>query len=247
MKRANNTSLAFRPPKRRITAENAVAVKSVSKDEIQDAEIKKLKAQVKRLAKKPEVKVKYFGASSTTPAYLSGRNAYTIGFSSIAGGSGEEQRVGNQIRAKRLIVRLHMLQTGSSYPIRIIIFNDKQHGASAAISAENITGTDVSLLEDAGFTGSYPITAQTYQHDMAFRFHVYRDVVFDYRQGTQNVPVVLNFDIPLDLVVQYDDAGGTYADVLTNMIQLYVGLSNTAGSGTPLTISMGAQIQFTDS
>lgn len=246
MKRANNSSQAFRVPAAKRSRTTPVVVTTMNKDQVQDEEIKRLKSQVRKLTKQPEVKHRMFAYTSIPLPFFNKFTGY-IGLSAIPNGTADNERIGNQIRARRLKIRLSFANTNQT-PVRIIIFNDKQHGGATSIAAESIStsSNNFALLNDAGQGNAFPIQDQVHNHDMSFRYHVYRDVVFDYRNNTQSgTRLHYQFDVLLnDLLVGYAGSGGGITDVVSNMLQ--VAVITTANTGTPLSPSIQAELEYTD-
>lgn len=205
------------------------------------AEIKKLQTKVRRLEKRPEVKSTY-NTYNATPSVVGTLANATLAFSSVPVGTDDDSRIGNQIIAKHLRVRVHLTPSTSSRTYRILIFSDKAHSGSSVLAASNLHGNNFSVLEDGG--AMVPVYVMNHKSETRHRYKIYRDIVFTISPNQDNVNAnVQVFDIPLNLKVEYVDTFTANTSVQKNMLQISVS-EQTATTGTP--ISIQGELEFID-
>lgn len=232
----------------------------------QARELALLKKKVRKLTSQNEVKSR---ETSFSAAMVNGGGPLTdiawlsnIGLSDIPQDTGENERLGDQITVKRIVVKgivESRPENKNSTAFRVIVFRDKQHNNNSAIASAALYGSDVSLLQWQA-TGSSLPESMLRRHQNMHRYQVYRDVVLianpqaisDYEPTTGNtstfatVKVPFSFDIPIpDTKVNYGSNLGDNTAVNDNMFQLAIATVNQAGASTSY-VSVSAQIHYVD-
>lgn len=199
------------------------------------------------------------GTYSTSPSetYI-----YTRSLSLIPQGTGDHQRIGDQVVVKGIEFDLRIIVPSTQLApllFRICLFKDKQQSNSSSIAAAGPFGAKTSPFEDVG-TG-IDVAIMQRKWDMKNRYKFYRDVleeakskvILDYDPTTGNtttlVPpnIVRRFAVKIPPTkVQYTAGGGGNGDVSTNMFQLGVYAVRTGSNLTAPTIQISGRVIFTD-
>lgn len=260
MKR-NQRNYPSRTPytKRRKLAGEPVSERAAQVDTARELAL--LKKKVRKITSNIEVK----NRSSTFTSPMVSESGDTVwlsatGYSDIPRGDADDQRIGDSIAVKRILVK-GMVETTSTnlFPtsVRILLFRDKIHRNANGIAASNLYGTSDSILEQQS-TGAPQVQAMLPRHNQATRYQIYRDIVLvanpqavlinNATNTTQfaRVQMPFSFDVSIpDIKVHYNDAEGGNNDVNDNMFQLSVATYQATLSSAP-TVSISSQIFYTD-
>jgi len=118
----------------------------------------------------------------------------------LAQGLNVSQRLGGQVRVRRIVVRLNLVAGDAYNYTRVTLLVDKQ------VNKAIFVDTDLYLATASVMS---PL-----QDDYSDRFFIIRDFT---RTVTGAKPFDIRLDIPCDIEVYYSATGGTIANVASNM------------------------------
>lgn len=192
--------------------------------------------EVRKLSKGIEVKTA--DATIYSDAFNWALNGLCVQLNPVAVGTGSTQRIGEQIRAKRITVRANMnIANASNFTYRFLVVRDKRSdGAVPSVPAIMTSGRTTALFID----------------DVVDRFEVLHDRTVDNNVSfnAQDYRATHVIDIPMDLTMGYDGANAT--DFCQNPVFLIV--LGELGSTTQYTSLIGneafvgfySRLQYTD-
>jgi len=192
--------------------------------------------EVRKLSKGVEVKTA--DATIFSDASLWALNGLCVQLNPVAQGVGVTQRLGEQIRGRRITVRCNMnIANASNFCYRFILVRDKRSdGAVPSVPAIMTSGRTTSQFID----------------DVVDRFEVLHDRTIDNNVSfnAQDFRSTHIIDVPLDLIMGYDGANAT--DFNQNPIFLIVlgelgsTTQYTALAGNEAFVGFYSRLQYTD-
>ncbi|AXH73100.1 MAG: putative capsid protein [Cressdnaviricota sp.] len=253
MKRASTYNARAPPAKRRRTSAKSSKVN-----------LSLLQRKVNQLSRGVETKVKQFIESG--PMLVSGSGPTwqtTVGLSDIAQGAGDQERIGSKVMATGISFSFLITPDRRNlkpFTYRVVVFRDKQHSNSASLAAQGPYGGQTAPFQTMTL-GNEEVAVMPYNWDMRGRYQFYRDkthtlnpvVALDYDPTNGNTSEIIpeayveHFDIkfPSPIPIYYTGAGGTNAEVSTNMFQIGIYASQNNVAFQP-DISIGGYLYFTD-
>lgn len=188
------------------------------------------KKSVRKIAKdvlNTNLETKHTDRSQAMTTYGNAGSIFQL--TSIAGGSGEDQRVGEKIRVKSVMVRAYAVPEAAGDPqqvMRMIIFRDNMVSVPGAVTLPTLAA----LLES---TANERVVISNKNIDLHRRFTILKNCVFPLAIG-QN-PRMQTCYLKKDLPVWYYGAGATdigkgqlYLAVCSNKAVLFPSLAFTS-------------------
>ncbi len=192
----------------------------------------------RRIAAATEIKYEDVNTTNAGPVSMVD-TASIANLAQIAQGAGLVQRVGQQVTAKRLHVKYHVMansgSTSSAVTARVIIVQYKKQSSSSTPSLAKI-------LENYATGTGAAWSPLSFTNQFKENFNLLYDKLHAVDNVT-NKSVIRQFSIPLNFKIAYN--GSATTDIEKNGIYMFM-LSDRAAGTYPPDIHYGVRLDFTD-
>lgn len=185
---------------------------------------KQLAVRIKKLEHTGELKCKHFNDAS--PATVSG---LLLSLSGLAQGDDVDQRIGEEVTAKYLNMRLRFTKTASpnSSMYRVIVFWDKQTNGIGPYQLTSISSVD-GLLDNSVVTNGI---MAPHNYRTKNRYKILMDKTYTLNAQSSSMVPYLNIKRNFKLggaKIKYSSSGGTYTSIPSRSLW-YIILSDAQG------------------